>query len=275
MRNTLPLLALGGLFSFLFTACTKDVKEPDAGELTSSELAQIESLGFSTNGVQRIDEGYLVEGDIVLTAADLSLSPSSPNMIIAQEEQYRTFNLVSAAKHPVIKIGLNISSNDYFDAFSKALDEAIRRYNAVGGVELSFTRATTGANITVVAYYERSSTLGSAGFPNSTGDPYGQVRMNTYHYSKGTDDTNINYIATIMAHEIGHCIGFRHTDYMRRAYSCGWGGNEGQSKNGVGAVLIPGTPSGPDAASWMLACIGNNVNRPFNSNDEIALAYLY
>jgi hypothetical protein len=62
---------------------------------------------------------------------------------------------------------------------------------------------------------------------------------------------------------------------MRRSYSCGYGGNEGQAKNGVGAVLIPGTPSGPDPNSWMLACIGSNVNRPFNANDKIALAYLY
>jgi hypothetical protein len=78
-----------------------------------------------------------------------------------------------------------------------------------------------------------------------------------------------------MAHELGHCIGFRHTDYMNRSYSCGSGGNEGQTTTGVGAVLIPGTPSGPDAKSWMLACIGSGVNRPFNSNDKVALAYLY
>jgi hypothetical protein len=274
MRNTLPLLALSGLFSLLFTACTKDVKEPDAGELTSSELAQIESLGFSTNGVQRIDEGYLVEGDIVLTAADLKASPSSPNMVIAQEEQYRTFNLVHFDGKRTITIGLNNSSTQHEAAFSAALDEAIERYNAEG-LALFFQRVNSGADITVVAYYENSNVLGSAGFPTNTGDPYRQVKMNTYHYNTSTGSSNVNYIGTIMAHEIGHCIGFRHTDYMRRAYSCGWGGNEGQSKNGVGAVHIPGTPTGPDAKSWMLACIGDGVNRPFNANDKVALTYIY
>jgi hypothetical protein len=99
--------------------------------------------------------------------------------------------------------------------------------------------------------------------------------MNTYHYSTGTDATNTNYIATIMAHEVGHCIGFRHTDYMSRRYSCGSGGNEGQSSTGVGAVHIPGTPTKGDPNSWMLACIGSKVNRPFNSNDKVALNYLY
>lgn len=274
MTNTLPLLAAGGLFILLFTACTKDVKEPAYEELTSSELAQIRSLGFSTDDAQKTDEGYLVEGDIILTAADLRAAPSSPNLVIAQEEQYHTFNLVKYAGKRTITIGLSNSSDKHEAAFSAALDEAIERYNAEG-LMLEFQRVSTGANITVVAYYEASNVLGSAGFPTNTGDPYRQVKMNTYHYSTSTGSSNVNYIGTIMAHEIGHCIGFRHTDYMRRAYSCGWGGNEGQSKNGVGAVHIPGTPTGPDARSWMLACIGDGVNRPFNANDKVALSYLY
>jgi hypothetical protein len=61
---------------------------------------------------------------------------------------------------------------------------------------------------------------------------------------------------------------------MNRTYSCGGSAaNEGAST--VGAILIPGTPSGPDPNSWMLACIGANQNRPFNSNDKTALNYLY
>jgi hypothetical protein len=82
------------------------------------------------------------------------------------------------------------------------------------------------------------------------------------------------YIATIFAHEMGHCIGFRHTDYMNRAYSCGGSYyNEGAST--VGAIHIPGTPTGADPNSWMLACIGYGANRPFNANDVTALRYVY
>ncbi len=114
--------------------------------------------------------------------------------------------------------------------------------------------------------------LASAGFP-SGGDPYHQIKINSNAIGSGTSNTFINYCATIMAHEIGHCVGFRHTDYMNRAFSCGTGGNEGSA--GVGAIHIPGTPTGPDANSWMLACIGNNVNRPFNNNDQTALDFLY
>ncbi|HEX2534990.1 MAG TPA: M57 family metalloprotease [Chitinophagaceae bacterium] len=265
------------LAALSLTACKKDVKTTDADRLSESTLAQIQRLGFAPEGARAVEGGVLVEGDIVLTAEQLNASPSSPNLLIAQEEQYRTFYTVSPSKHPVIRIALNNSSAQHEAAFSSALDNAIARYNAEN-LQVTFQRVSTGQSphITVVAFYEVSNTLGSAGFPNSAGDPYNQVRMNTYHYSTSTGATNTAYIATIIAHEVGHCIGFRHTDYMNRAYSCGGRrSNEGQANNGVGAVHIPGTPTGGDPNSWMLACIGTNVNRPFNTNDKVALNYIY
>jgi hypothetical protein len=272
-RFSTPVL-MAALASMSLFSCKKQAKE-DANGITTETLNQIQRLGFSTDGVQRTAGGYLVEGDIVLRENDLGANPTSPNMVIAQEEQYRTFNLVSPTKHPVIKIALNNSSAPHDAAFSASLDEAIRRYNAEN-LTVTFQRVTTGADITVVAFYEVSNTLGSSGFPNTTGDPYNEVKMNTYWYNTGTDATNTNYIATIMAHEVGHCIGYRHTDYMNRAYSCGGRrSNEGQATTGVGAVQIPGTPSGGDPNSWMLACVGSDVNRPFNANDKIALSYVY
>jgi hypothetical protein len=112
-----------------------------------------------------------------------------------------------------------------------------------------------------------NSYIASAGFP-SGGNPYGTINYSTTYqnYSNG-------FITTVLAHEMGHCIGFRHTDYMRRSYSCGSGGNEGGGT--IGAILIPGTPSGPDARSWMLACLSSSTARPFNSNDISALNFLY
>jgi predicted Zn-dependent protease len=277
MRTNLRSFAAVCFAALTLTACTKDVKEANENTVSESTLAQIAKMGFSTDGVEQVPGGYRVEGDIILSNSQLGTQSNSPNMVIAQEEQYRTFNLVDPVKHATIKVALNNGSSAHEAAFSAALDEAIARYNAEP-LNIKFTRVTTSQSpdITVVAFYQVSNVLGSAGFPTSAGDPYNQVQMNTYHYNTSTGSTNVNYIGTIMAHELGHCIGFRHTDYMNRAYSCGGRKqNEGQANNGVGAVYIPGTATGGDPNSWMLACVGSNVNRPFNSNDKIALAYLY
>ena len=158
----------------------------------------------------------------------------------------------------------------------QALDEAIRRYNAEN-LQLIFQRVTTSsANIVfsrLSKSQERQGVLGSSGFPTNTGDPYGIIKMSGILES--TYGLTVNGIATIMAHEMGHCIGFRHTDYYNRAISCGGAvSNEGAST--VGANLIPGTPSTATLAaqSWMLACTDGS-NRNFNADDKVALNYLY
>jgi hypothetical protein len=150
-----------------------------------------------------------------------------------------------------------------------ATDELIRRYNAQN-LLLRFTRVTSGGNIVLNPSPAGAVYLASAGFP-SGGNPFNQVLVNTGAIGTANAST---YIATILAHEIGHCIGFRHTDYMNRAYSgCSGPTNEGAST--VGAIHIPGTPTAPDPNSWMLACVGSGVNRPFNANDVIALQFIY
>jgi hypothetical protein len=258
----------------VFVACKKEAKETETAQEEVSEAvkAQIQSLGFDNRNVQKVDEGYLVEGDIILTTENLTNASSSPELIIANEEHYRTTNLVNPSSYPTIKVGISNSSSSHTSVFTAALDEAIRRYNAEG-LRVRFQRVTSGANITINAYYQANNTLGSAGFPTSSGAPYSSIQMNTYHYSTSTSSTNVNYIATIMAHEMGHCIGFRHTDYMNRAYSCGGSAyNEGSA--GVGAIHIPGTPTGASSGSWMLAC-SSGGNRPFTSADRTALNYLY
>ena len=67
-----------------------------------------------------------------------------------------------------------------------------------------------------------------------------------------------------MVHELGHCIGLRHTNWDIR----------GEPINPWGANLIPGTPS-QDPNSVMNGGTANNVYLGFSSYDIIALQYLY
>ncbi len=256
-----------------FVACKKDARQisEQKEDMSQATLSKIKDLGFGTNDVRKVDEGYLVEGDIVLTDELLNSAPDQSLLRIANNEQYRTTNLV---KNLPRTITVKVSSLG--TAFVQGTDLAISRYNALN-LQIKFQRITSGtANITIQGFNQGPSggyiTLGSSGFPTRQGNPYSTIKMNTNQYAYGTNP-DVNYVGSVIQHEIGHCIGMRHTDYMDRSYSCGGAySNEGASN--IGAILIPGTPSGPDANSWMLAC-SNGGDRTFNSNDKTALNYLY
>ena len=261
MRKTFkPFLILLALVAVI--SCKKDAA-PAQDEVSQDVLAKVYALGFSSQNVLKSDGGYIVEGDIFLSDADLNSTPAMQFLRVGSEEQYRTFNLVSALPRTI-----TVSISDRLPAsYVAALDEALGRYNALG-LLITFQRVSSNANISIVK--GNGNYLASAGFPTSSGAPYSQVKVNSNAMSGQPPAT----VASVLAHELGHCIGFRHTDYMNRAYSCGGQAvNEGASS--VGAVHIPGTPTGPDPNSWMLSCIGSGQNRPFNNNDRTALQYLY
>jgi hypothetical protein len=265
MRKTIfTLTAVVAACMLTLFACRKNTSTGDASSPGVSEdaLAKIYNLGFSNKNVTTDGNGnYIVEGDILISQQELDAKPEMQFLRVGDEEQYRTNNLVTGLPR-----NITVSLASALSTWSTALNTAISRYNALG-LRITFTRVTSGANISIVN--GSGSFLASAGFP-SGGNPYNRVILNNSAVSGQPQNT----VASILAHEIGHCVGFRHTDYANRAYSCG-GSPVNEGSSGVGAVHIPGTPTGPSAGSWMLSCIGSGQNRPFTSSDITALNYLY
>jgi hypothetical protein len=267
MRKTIfTLTAVVAACMLTLFACRKNASNEAASTSGVSDdvLAKIYNLGFSNKDVISDGKGnYIVEGDILLSEADLNTKNDVSLLRVADEEQYRTTNLVRNLPR-TITVSMPSSA---LAGWSTALNTAISRYNALG-LRITFTRVASGGNINIVN--GTGSFLASAGFPTSSGNPYPQIIL----VSTAVAGQPQNTVASILAHEMGHCIGFRHTDYFNRSYSCGGSAvNEGSA--GVGAINIPGTPTGADANSWMLSCIGSGQNRPFNANDRVALNYLY
>jgi len=245
-------------------ACRKNVATEQAATPSEEALSKIYNLGFSNKNVSMDEDGnYVVEGDIVLSAADLEVAPEMQFLRVGYAEQYRTYNLVTRLPR-VISVSI---SSKLPSSYVAALNEAITRYNAEN-LLVTFKRVSSGANISIVK--ANGNYLASAGFPNTLGNPYNQIKVNANAIGNQPQAT----VASILAHEMGHCIGFRHTDYMDRAFSCG-GQTVNEGASTIGAVFIPGTNPNADPNSWMLSCIGAGQNRPFNANDKTALGYLY
>ncbi|MDX1941959.1 MAG: M57 family metalloprotease [Saprospiraceae bacterium] len=267
--NTFAVLTL--LFAG-FNSCTQDDSTTSINdEISNAVLEQIKALGFGTDNVIKEDDHYIVEGDIILHKRDLEEGAHKQTLLrIAGVEQYHTFNLVTGLPRTIT---VTTSGSGITTRLSNAIDGAIARYNAEN-LGLTFVRGGSSGGGTInIRIVNTRQYIASAGFPTSSGNPYGTI---SYAKTYASNTYSENFMTTVIAHEMGHCIGFRHTDWMSREYSCGGSPvNEGQSTTGVGAVQIPGTPSGPDAGSWMLACLSATTNRPFNANDKTALNYLY
>ena len=286
-----------------FQSCTQQAEESPYDLVSEEALGLMVNAGFDIHNIapRVFENGYLIEGDIYLTEKDLLENAGGRTLDLPTEEQYHTNNLVAANGGRVITVYISAadqaanttinkakkgggkpggggSSSAQFPAeYGQALNDAISRYNSEN-LTISFSRVTSASGADIVFTRlrkgdERQGVLGSAGFPTSAGDPHSEIKMSGIIQS--TYGWSTQAIATVMAHEMGHCVGFRHTDYFDRSISCGGGtANEGAST--VGANHIPGTPTGASLndASFMLACTGGG-DRQFNQDDKVALDYLY
>jgi len=243
--------------AFAFGCATEPTDREVIHEITDNLL----EVGFPASEIMVVDGMVYVglDAHVTLEASREMLLPPEPG----RGEQYRTSNLVSLSK---TKICVNPSSA-YTGDYSTGLDMALANYTSLS---LSFDMVrgpTTGCSANISATISNNMVGGSSGFP-SGGNPYSKFTIG------GLLPYGVNVIEHVITHELGHTIGFRHSDYYNRAISCGSGGNEGTA--GVGAILIPGTPSTASVGgSIMNSCFRSSETGNFSSSDKTALNYLY
>ncbi len=243
-------------------------------EMTEEITTTLKSSYFNTSDVKIIDF-HLPDGNIqkrYQLEGDIALSKEQMDQFIALSKEdsrnYHTNNLVSPRTLTIL--GYTGGSFALSSKEQTALRWAVNNYNRLNlGISFSLSFGTNFQSRDMVVYNNTINNPGVsggvAGFP-SNGNPNKFIQI----YGLSGFSTNVN--EHVITHEIGHSVGFRHTDWFSRQ-SCGENINEGVGS--IGANPIPGTPAGYDPTSIMLACFSASTNGEFNNNDITALNYLY
>jgi len=287
-------------FVITFISCHKDYSPEVSKPIPTNIKEFLENEGFSTYNVINVDSGYIVEGDIYLpntyfdgagvsatvTASSGKLisstitgnSTNTTNQIIKSNKkikigtdyQYRTTSLVltpiqdAPGTTRMIKIatGSNLPAS-----YIVAVDSAIARYNKLN-LALSFQRVSNEPDIEILSAPLPKSIVATSSFP-SNGDPYQTIQLDV---SAIGNSPNQGYLISLIAHEIGHAIGLRHTEYFNSSNNCPYSTTGDVDPTQI--IQLPTTGNNTDPKSYLLACL-DGANRPFTENDIKTLTYIY
>ncbi|SHN24146.1 M57 family metalloprotease [Chitinophaga sp. CF418] len=265
----------------MFVSCRKEeAPSGEQNEVSADIISKIKAKGFNTTGVKKWEDGYLVEGDILLKESELNGKIITPGEV--HTEQY--IDGMSMVPLPVTLWGqvnssfIVIAIDPALPAvYTDALNTAIYRFNSVllrrhmsfSVYPNTYWDQIPGGVLKITTINDPNASRAISGFP-SGGYQYTSIKLNTNAAALGSNP-DVNYLASVIQHELGHCIGFRHTD-LADGKNCGTSTSIDVMTSG--GFSIPNTSSS-DASSWMSSCLAFGTDRTFTTQDIYALNYLY
>ncbi len=258
MRRTFSWRGAAVLALAALAGCNDSPIESSIQAPAEDLAAMVEALGFRSDMVQDFGSYVLIEGDIHMTWDELrraqprSTDPRGPRF------QYRTHNLVGSPK--VNTITVDVSGLASQPGWQTAAREALTHWSGIANSYVRMVEAGP-ADITVSTTCTSSNVAAFASFP-SGGNPGSTVFVNTCF---GWTTSHAQRVHN-MVHELGHTLGFRHSNYVQM----------GESAGTDGANHIPGTPtSGNASGSVMNGGTALNNWAGFSAADRTAAATVY
>ena len=240
------------------------------------QVAQLVALGFRPDMIEDRGDYFLIEGDVrvskdAIPRLTASRLPSTLDVLRAAEStpvwkpylQWGTDVLVGQTQVQTILV--DVSGLASQPAWQTAARDALVQWNAVNcsGVHLAEGTPADIVFSTTTSFPTTVAAIGSwpADAPAGSQKPGPTIQVNTPY--TGTPN-NASTKLRNMVHEIGHTIGFRHTNWQAR----------GEQQTPPGANQISGTPQ-TDAASVMNGGTATEAWGGFSGYDRSATSTLY
>lgn len=253
------------LLSMVVCSCQKLELEEDVSldPKVDYERNFIESLGFDKNAIEDKGTFYLVEGDVIIHKEDINN--------IVQTKQYWCLQVKEPYQRN-IKVTLGTERIVIIN-WAQAVARAVQEWSNISGCNISMTfnqNSTTPGDIHISFISGgASNNLGTADFPTMSGAPGANIYINQSYnsYARLSESQKI----FLVIHELGHCLGFRHTDWYDN-------GEPQFGPPGGPATHIPGTPN---AIQGDKNSVMNGINAAgrkwegFTNYDKIAAKWLY
>jgi hypothetical protein len=213
-------------------------------------------LGFSKDKISDHGDYYLVDGDIKFDKFSNAAKGARPSHSTFSGRPIVNYDAVDDI---TVRVEDNFGTNEWYDKVTTATARAVTNWNDdVNNTNLHLTY-TAGPNATITVKFRNLSGTGYYGigaFPvNCNAGP-------TVDLGSSTSGMSLAQLEYLITHELGHCVGFRHT-------------NEGSNQGNH----VPGTPY-TETASIMNsagATEGNTVPNwsAFSSGDLTAVSVVY